>query len=64
LKYAHTRRGKKGKTIKIKSVGRTEKHKLITAIIAKVTGDNRCASNGIIWYQTVFLTGLDKYITE
>jgi len=43
---------KNGETIKIYSVGRTEKYKLISAIIPE----------GYKLHQTVFKTGLDKYI--
>jgi len=43
----------KGKAIKIYSVGPTENDTFISVIIPEgSTGDNRCASKGIHWYQT------------
>jgi len=56
LKYAHTRRDVvKAKRTKINSVGRIENHTLIAVIIPD-------GYIGVKLLQTVFPTGLDKYV--
>jgi len=66
LKYAHKWRGKKAKQQQIKSVGCTEKHKYDVLDHSRrlhvVFDAHPKEFIGVKLQQTVFLTGLDKYI--